>query len=150
MWLSLYLWACCNGVGCYLDRTRKYFGTVSQNAGYFSISLEYIFVVNWLRTLIFFFFFWFVTSHYNFLVDNYYMFFPRINVSVFIFSVHRPRWFFHITHQRCAAKKSLTVYECCLRVSECSTETWKKAQHLDSKPIILACDCIPKLFFFIF
>lgn len=137
MWLSLYLWACCNGVGCYLARTRKYFGTVSQNAGYFSVSLEYIFVVNWLRSVIFFFDLSLHTTVFLCIIITCF-FFPRTDVSVFIFSW---RWahVFHFTRLCCTAKKSLTLGECCFRVSVCPAETWEKAKHFDSQPIILAC-----------
>lgn len=97
---------------------------------YFSLCLEYIFVVNWLRTLIFFFF-WFVISHYSFLVHNY-MFFPKNDWSVCFYWVNTLTCLYFVSagfphlivpHLGCSAKKSLTVYEC--RVSAWSTDNWK-------------------------
>lgn len=97
------------GVGCYLDHTRKYFGTVSQNAGYFSVSVEYIFVVNWLRTLIF----WFVSKLT--LQNNYYMFFPKMNVWFYFLatltSVFYKLMVFYMVYVCCAAKTFLTEYD---------------------------------------
>lgn len=132
MYVTLYLWACCNWGWLLFRSYKEIFWYCVSECWVFSISLEYIFVVNWLRTLILLF----VTSHYSFLLDNYYMFFfPR--TYVFLFSQHTGVLIFHITHLCCTAKESLTVFECCFGL--CMLHWNLKTFTVDSNPIILAC-----------
>lgn len=116
MWLSLYLWACSDWVGC--SKYKEIFW-YCFNAGYFSVNLEYIFVV--IKNPNFFLLYLHTTFYLWITITC----FSQEWTCLFLFSLHS-RLTFSTPSISTALHRSLMLYECCFSVSVCSTETWKK------------------------